>query len=108
MSCISTARMISTPDSDATSGQVVWVPAKSIWIASLTLIALVLGPLTFTWDAFALFIAACAVTLCAGHSVGMHRLLIHRSFAAPLWLERSLAYLGTLVGMAGQIGRAHV
>jgi fatty-acid desaturase len=49
------------------------------------------------------------VTICAGHSVGMHRLLIHRSFAAPLWLERVLVWLGTLVGMAGPFGmiRAH-
>jgi stearoyl-CoA desaturase (delta-9 desaturase) len=39
----------------------------------------------------------------------MHRLLIHRSFAAPLWLERLLVWLGTLVGMAGPFGmiRAH-
>jgi stearoyl-CoA desaturase (delta-9 desaturase) len=34
----------------------------------------------------------------------MHRLLIHRSFETPLWLERTLVYLGTLVGMAGPFG----
>lgn len=44
------------------------------------------------------------LTLCLGHSVGMHRLLIHRSFETPLWLEHVLVYLGTLVGMAGPIG----
>lgn len=104
MSGISTARMISRSDSDAAKGDVIWVPAKSLWTASLTLIALFLGPLTFTWDAFLLFLATCAVTLCAGHSVGMHRLLIHRSFVAPVWLERLLVYLGTLVGMAGPFG----
>ena len=39
----------------------------------------------------------------------MHRLLIHRSFAAPKWLERLLVWFGTLVGMAGPFGmiRAH-
>ncbi len=51
-----------------------------------------------------LFLASSAVTLCAGHSVGLHRLLIHRSLSAPLWLTRLLAYLGTLVGMAGPLG----
>lgn len=100
MTCLSTARMISTPESDASSGKVAWVPAKSIWTGALTVTALILAPLTFTWDAFLLFIVTSAVTLCAGHSVGMHRLLIHRSFTAPLWLERLLVYLGTLVGMA--------
>ncbi|MEM9101733.1 MAG: acyl-CoA desaturase [Pseudomonadota bacterium] len=44
------------------------------------------------------------LTLCLGHSVGMHRMLIHRSFEAPRWLEYGLVYLGTLVGMAGPIG----
>jgi stearoyl-CoA desaturase (delta-9 desaturase) len=70
----------------------------------MTAAAVVLGPPFFTWDAFALFIATGAVTLCFGHSVGMHRRLIHSSFDCPLWLEHFCVYLGTLVGMAGPIG----
>lgn len=104
MTCVSTARMISTETSDARTGKVVWSPQKSIWTLALSAIALIAGPLTFTWDAFGLFLVTSAITLCAGHSVGMHRLLIHRSFAAPKWLERTLVYLGTLVGMAGPFG----
>jgi stearoyl-CoA desaturase (delta-9 desaturase) len=34
----------------------------------------------------------------------MHRRLIHRAYDCPLWLERLLVYLGTLVGMAGPYG----
>lgn len=45
-----------------------------------------------------------AGTLCLGHSLGMHRRFIHRSYAAPLWLDRLFVYLGTLVGMAGPLG----
>jgi stearoyl-CoA desaturase (delta-9 desaturase) len=58
---------------------------------------------------FAVFVVLAGVTICAGHSVGMHRLLIHRSFEAPLWVEFSLVWLGTLVGMQGPSGmiRAH-
>lgn len=104
MACISTDRMISGPDTDACRGRVVWTPARSVWTGAMSLVALVAGPLTFTWDAFGLFIVASAVTLCAGHSVGMHRLLIHRSFVARKWLERILVYIGTLVGMAGPFG----
>lgn len=109
MTCISTQRMISGHNVDAVSGEVYWTPARSIWTAGMTLIALIAGPLLFTWDAFALYLVTSAVTLCAGHSVGMHRLLIHKSFKTPQWLENILVYLGTLVGMAGPYGmiRAH-
>ncbi|MBX4909123.1 MULTISPECIES: acyl-CoA desaturase [Rhizobium] len=103
MSSISTGRMIDD-SSDSLKGKVVWVPGKSIWITAMTVIAAIGGPLTFSWSAFAVFIVLTAVTICLGHSVGMHRLLIHRSFSTPLWIERFLVYLGTLVGMAGPFG----
>lgn len=89
---------------DPVAGQVRWSPVKSLWIGAMTLTALIAGPLTFAPDAFVLFLATAAVTLCAGHSVGMHRRLIHGSFNCPLWLEYVLVYLGVLVGMAGPIG----
>jgi stearoyl-CoA desaturase (delta-9 desaturase) len=34
----------------------------------------------------------------------MHRLLIHRTYDCPKWLERLLVYIGVLVGMAGPYG----
>ena len=70
-------------------GDVLWDPGRSIWNSGFLLAALVLGPLTFSWSAFAIFLGLSAVTLCAGHSVGFHRRLIHRSFECPKWLERS-------------------
>ena len=63
--------------------------------------ALIGGPLTFSWNAVLLFVVTSAITLCAGHSVGMHRRLIHNSFQCPKWLEYILVYCGTLVGLAG-------
>ncbi|MBY5388905.1 acyl-CoA desaturase [Rhizobium johnstonii] len=103
MSSITTGRMIDN-GSDPVKGRVVWMPAKSIWITAMTLIAIIGGPLTFTWSAFAVFILLTAITICLGHSVGMHRLLIHRSFSTHIWIEHVLVYLGTLVGMAGPFG----
>ncbi|PDT08638.1 acyl-CoA desaturase [Rhizobium sp. M1] len=103
MRSISTGRMIDN-GSDPVKGRVVWMPAKSIWITTMTVIAIVGGPLTFSWSAVAVFVLSTAITICLGHSVGMHRLLIHRSFSAPIWLEHLLVYLGTLVGMAGPFG----
>jgi sn-1 stearoyl-lipid 9-desaturase len=107
MTTLSTGRMISEPDSDAVQGRVVWMPAKSIWVGGLTAIALVAGPVTFTWDALAVFIALTGITICLGHSVGMHRLLIHRAFKTQIFVEHFLVYLGTLVGMAGPFGMIH-
>jgi fatty-acid desaturase len=88
---------------DAVAGEVVWDWPRSLWNMGMLLGALTLGPLTFTWAALALFLASASVTLCAGHSVGFHRRLIHRSFDCPKWLERTLVWFGTAVGMGGPI-----
>ena len=97
-------RIIAHDACDPVHGRVLWAPGKSLWIGAMTLGALILGPLLFSWSAFALFMATSAVTLCFGHSVGMHRRLIHGSFQCPLWLEYVCVYLGVLVGMAGPVG----
>jgi len=97
-------RIVLTPETDPLDGYVEWAPAKSLWLLSMTAVALALGPVYFSWPAFALFLSTSAITLCCGHSVGMHRKLIHGSFDCPPWLERSCVYLGTLVGMAGPYG----
>jgi stearoyl-CoA desaturase (delta-9 desaturase) len=55
----------------------------------------------FSWSAFTLFLLLTGGCLLLGHSVGFHRRLIHRSFDCPLWLERTLVWVGTCVGMSG-------
>jgi len=97
-------RMFDAEATDAAAGSVHWKPVKSLWISGMTFVALVGGPIFFTWGAFVLFLATAAVTVCLGHSLGMHRRLIHRAYDCPLWLERLFVYLGTLVGMAGPYG----
>jgi fatty-acid desaturase len=97
-------RMFADAATDPCEGAVRWAPSKSLWIGGMTLAALIFGPLTFTWGAFLLFVVTSGLTLCFGHSVGMHRKLIHDSFDCPLWLERFCVWLGTLVGMAGPVG----
>lgn len=105
----STERVICTAATDCMSGRVRWAAQKSIWYfghATVSMIAIVLF-----WDLYAICsaIALTAVTICMGHSVGMHRLLIHRSFKTYIGVEYVLVWLGTLVGMAGPFGmiRAH-
>src|SRR4051812_26275814 len=107
MVTVSTGRMRSGRLSDPCRGRVHWVAGKSLWVTATTLVAIVAGPICFNWSAFVLFVVTTALTVCAGHSVGMHRLLIHRAFTTPLWLEYVLVYLGVLVGMAGPVGMIH-
>jgi stearoyl-CoA desaturase (delta-9 desaturase) len=97
-------RMFDAANTDAVEGAVRWKPTKSLWIGGMTAAALIGGPLTASADAVALFLVTTAVTICLGHSLGMHRRLIHRAYDCPLWLERTFVYLGTLVGMAGPYG----
>ncbi len=57
-----------------------------------------------TWHAVVLFVCLTYTTLLIGHSVGMHRMMIHRTFSAQRWVARALIYVGTLVGVAGPSG----
>ena len=99
-----TVRMFEADGTDAVNGTVRWKPAKSLWIGAMSAAALIGGPLTVTSSAVAVFLGTTAVTICLGHSLGMHRRLIHRAYDCPLWLERLFVYLGVAVGMAGPFG----
>ncbi|NJR43259.1 MAG: hypothetical protein HC767_11990 [Akkermansiaceae bacterium] len=86
------------------AGRVVWSPVKSLWFTAHALVALIGGYFTFQFQAVIFALCFTAFTLCLGHSIGLHRLLIHRSFECPRWLEYFLVHLGTVVGMAGPFG----
>lgn len=87
MSLVATDRVIPGPLTDPMAGRIRWDATKSLWwflhLAG-TGAALVFYP---GWDGFAVFLVLTAATICGGHSTGMHRLLIHRSFRTPRWLE---------------------
>lgn len=93
--------LIETPGSSPTEGRVVWDPAHSMWNGAMLADTLAFGLATFSLSAFAVFVVLMGATLLLGHSVGFHRRLIHGSFDCPLWLERLLVWIGTLVGMSG-------
>jgi fatty-acid desaturase len=89
---------------DALDGHLRWSPVNSLWNGGMLVAAVGFAPFHFTPGALLLGLATTAVGLLLGHSVGYHRLLIHRSFACPRWLERLFLWAGALVGMAGPIG----
>jgi stearoyl-CoA desaturase (delta-9 desaturase) len=92
------------PLTNAVDGKVKWAPAKSLWVFAHFSIAQIGGIYTVSSDAIAVFLVSTAVTLCLGHSLGMHRRLIHNSYECPLWLEYLFIHLGVIVGLAGPFG----
>ena len=97
-------RVIENQESSATECKVIWSFDKISWLAPIYLVALVGGAMTFSIENLVVFLITTATTLCFGHSLGMHRLLIHRSYAAPKWLEYFLVHCGVVVGLAGPKG----
>lgn len=93
--------LIETPDASPVTGRVVWDPVHSLWNGGMLAETLAFGPATFSLGALAVFVVTTGATLLLGHSVGFHRRLIHGSFDCALWLERTLVWCGTLVGMSG-------
>jgi stearoyl-CoA desaturase (delta-9 desaturase) len=89
---------------DAFNGVVTPDPAKIFWIGSMVTFGTVGSALTFSLDAVVVFFVMTVVTLCLGHSLGMHRRFIHRSYDCPKWMEYLFVHLGVLVGLAGPFG----
>ena len=88
----------------AIDGDVVVDPVKVAWVGTMLVLGTVGSALTINIGAVALFVVTTAVSLCLGHSLGMHRLFIHRSYESPKWLEYLLVHFGVLVGLAGPFG----
>ncbi|MBC2777656.1 acyl-CoA desaturase [Parasphingopyxis marina] len=88
----------------AESGKPVLDFPKAVWNGGMLFATVALAGALFTWSAFALFLITTYVSLLVGHSVGMHRLMIHRTFECAKPVERTLIYVGVLVGVAGPFG----
>lgn len=89
---------------NAVEGSVVLSKSKVVWLGSMFLVSIIGGILTISLEAIAVFVIATGTSICFGHSLGMHRKLIHHSYQCPIWLEYFFVHLGVLVGLAGPIG----
>ena len=61
-----------------------------------SLAAYALMPQFWSWQAVATLLVLYWVTACLGVTIGYHRLLCHRAFRVPQWLERFFATCGAL------------
>ena len=73
-----------------------------IWFTSIHLIALLaLFPSNFSWGAVGVTFFFYWLTAGIGITLGFHRLVSHRSFETPKWLEYILVFCGTLACQGG-------
>lgn len=89
---------------NAVDGEVVFDLPKAAWNLGMIFLAVILAPLTFSIGAFVFFVVLTYLSLLIGHSAGMHRMMIHRTFECPPLVEKALIYIGVLVGMSGPYG----
>ncbi|NEU75488.1 acyl-CoA desaturase [Hassallia byssoidea VB512170] len=79
------------------------------WVNTLFFLALHIGalfallPSNFSWKAVGVALFLYWVTGGLGVTLGFHRLVTHRSFQTPKWLEYFLVFCGTLACQGGPI-----
>jgi len=95
---------LATPHANAFEGQVKLDPIKCVWVGSMMILGTAGSLLTISISSVSLFCLFTAFTLCFGHSLGMHRRFIHRSYECPRSIEVFFVHLGTIVGLAGPLG----
>lgn len=79
---------------------IIW--STTIWMAVFHVMAVV-ALFYFSWTNLLVMLGMLFISGSLGIGVGYHRLLTHRGFVAPRWLERTLAFLGTLALQSGPI-----
>jgi stearoyl-CoA desaturase (delta-9 desaturase) len=77
------------------------------WIFAITIVSFHLGALAalfyFWWSALLAFLIVWILAQNVGIAMGYHRLLTHRGYSTPKWLEYSIATCGTLALQGGPI-----
>ena len=85
-------------------GHVVYDAPKLLWNLGMITCGVIFAPFTISAESFILFLALTYFSLLIGHSAGMHRMMIHRTYDCHPVVEKILIYIGVLVGMSGPYG----
>jgi stearoyl-CoA desaturase (delta-9 desaturase) len=77
------------------------------WIFAITIVGFHLGAiaalLSFRWSGLVVFLVTWILAQNVGIAMGYHRLLTHRGYSTPKWVEYSVATCGTLSLQGGPI-----
>lgn len=86
--------------SEAKSQKIQW--DTLFWVASFHIMSIP-ALFYFSWQNVALALGLVWLSVSPGIGLGYHRLLTHRGFKSPRWLERLLAAFGTLALQSGPV-----
>lgn len=89
-------------------GRVRFDAGKTIWLWGMAIPGLALGIPSATPATLAVSLVLAFLTLCVGHSVGLHRGIIHRTYEARPVVRGALAYLFVLTGLGGPLSWARL
>ena len=78
-------------------------PTAIFMVAVHILALLAFLPANFSWSAIAVALFLHWLTGCLGITLGWHRLVAHRSFSVPKWLEYFFVFCGSLACQHGPI-----
>ncbi len=81
---------------------------KSAWLWSMLLLGVGCGVPALNWKWTAMSLGLTVLTLCLGHSVGLHRGVIHRAYETSPLLRGLLTELFTLTGLGGPLSWARL
>jgi stearoyl-CoA desaturase (delta-9 desaturase) len=75
-----------------------------LFLAAVHLIALLaLFPQFFSWQGVGVMVVLHFISGCLGITLGWHRLIAHRSFQVPRWLEYFFVFCGSLACQSGPL-----
>lgn len=74
-----------------------------VWIGALHVLAVAYFVEYFSWPAFFAFLIMHYLTGMVGITFGFHRLLTHKGFSVPRWVENFVAVCGTLACQGGPV-----
>jgi len=84
-------------------GRVRFDAGKTIWLWGMAIPGLIVGIQSLTSTTLVVSLALAFLTLCVGHSVGLHRGVIHRTYEARPFVRGALGYLFVLSGLGGPV-----
>jgi len=90
------------------NGRIRFDPAKSLWLWGMLLPGLAFGLPALDARLVATSLGLAFLTLCLGHSVGLHRGVIHRTYDAGPVTRAVLAELFVLTGLGGPLSWARL